>query len=227
MARPCSIILGTLCWGASLGVAAAADGDVSRHGPRPLLLAFGDGKGPAAPGTDAAEEKKASLHRAAWNNDFELLVSFEINHPGGNAGRYRRPYLAVWVEDKDGIPVRTLTLWVQADGRGPRWIPELRRWYREDQVRRLVDDTNLVETTSRATRLPGRYDVLWDGKDDHGRQLGGGEYTVSIEAAREHGTYQIIRQPVTLASQPFVEELKGNVEIKSASLAYRRKIPPR
>jgi hypothetical protein len=28
---------------------------------------------------------------------------------------------------------------------------------------------------------------------------------------------------VTLANEPFVEELKGNVEIKSASLAYRRK----
>jgi hypothetical protein len=46
---------------------------------------------------------------------------------------------------------------------------------------------------------------------------------VSIEAAREHGTYQVVRTPVTLANQPFVEELKGNVEIKSASIVYRRK----
>ena len=70
---------------------------------------------------------------------------------------------------------------------------------------------------------PGKYTVTWDGKDDHGKPLGPGTYTVCIEAAREHGTYQIIRTDVTVADKPFVEELKGNVEIKSASIEYRRK----
>ena len=46
---------------------------------------------------------------------------------------------------------------------------------------------------------------------------------ISIEAAREHGTYQSIRKRVTLTDQPFTEELKGNVEIRSASIEYRRK----
>src|SRR6185312_2067317 len=123
----------------------------------------------------AAAAKGASA--PAWNPDFELLVSFEINRPEGGGRGARRPYVAVWIEDKDGLPVRTLTLWVQAGGPGPRWIPDLKRWYREDQVRKLVDDTNLVETIARATRPPGKYEVLWHGKDDHNQPLPSGEYT--------------------------------------------------
>ncbi|AGA29979.1 DUF2271 domain-containing protein [Singulisphaera acidiphila] len=157
-----------------------------------------------------------------WNEDFELLVAFEIQRPEGAPGRYRRPYLAVWIEDKEGASVRTLILWAQKNARS-QWVPDLRRWYHGDQARRLVDEFDLRKTLSRATRPPGKYDVVWDGKDDHGRQLPAGEYTVSIEAVREHGTYQSIRKRVTVANKPFVEDLKGNVEIKSATLTYRRK----
>jgi hypothetical protein len=178
-------------------------------------------------GQSGPEPGTAPAPRPAWEPGFELLVRFEINRPDGDNRRYRRPYVAVWIEDKDGIPVRTLTLWVQAGGPGPRWIPELRRWYRGDQVRRLLDDTSLVDTVSRATRLPGKYDVIWDGTDDHGKAQPAGEYTVSIEAAREHGTYQLIRKTIALAQKPFVEDLKGNVEIKSATVSYHRKGPAR
>ncbi|WP_406700384.1 DUF2271 domain-containing protein [Singulisphaera sp. Ch08] len=166
-------------------------------------------------------EKKADSVRQ-WNEEFELLVAFEIQRPEGASGRYRRPYVAVWVEDKEGASVRTLILWAQKNARS-QWVPDLRRWYRGDQARRLVDEFDLRKTLSRATRPPGKYDAIWDGKDDHGRQLPAGEYTVNLEAAREHGTYQSIRKRVTFADQPFVEDLNGNVEIKSATLTYRRK----
>ena len=65
--------------------------------------------------------------------------------------------------------------------------------------------------------------MIWDGKDNNGKQLAGGEYTITIEAVREHGTYQSIRKEVVIEGKPFTEELKGNVEIKSASIEYRRK----
>jgi len=155
--------------------------------------------------------------------DYETAVKFEIAGTGGNDRRYRRPYVAVWVTDKEGVAVKTLTLWIQKTG--SRWHPDLRRWYREDQVRKLIDDTDFIETISRATRPPGKYEVIWDGKDDNGKPLTPGAYTVSIEAAREHGTYQIIRKEVNLGDKPFVEELKGNAEIKSASIQYRRVKP--
>jgi hypothetical protein len=187
-----------------------------------LSLAIG-GDSPAQDAAPKPGTARTAETPPPWNPDFELLVNFEINRPDGDGQRFRRPYVAVWIEDKDGLPVRTLILWAQAGGPGPRWIPDLRRWYRGDQARRLVDDTDLVVTIARPTRMPGKYQVVWDGRDDLGQQLGAGQYTVSIEAAREHGTYQIIRKVVTLANEPLAEELKGNVEIKSASLAYRRK----
>jgi hypothetical protein len=184
----------------------------------PLLTAL------AGPSTQTDLQKQTLSEKpGSWNTDFELLVSFEINGPEGKPTRYRRPYVAVWVENKEGMPVRTLTLWFE----GRRWLSDLRRWYRSDQARLRVDKADLTNATSRATRPPGRYQVIWDGKDDHGRLLDAGEYTLYIEAAREHGTYQIMSKQATLADQPFAEELKGNVEIKSAALEYRRKGPPK
>jgi hypothetical protein len=44
-----------------------------------------------------------------------------------------------------------------------------------------------------------------------------------IEAAREHGTHQVMRQEMDFSGTPQKIELKDNVEISSASLDYRRK----
>ena len=64
-----------------------------------------------------------------WDDRMEMGIDFEINPPDGF--RYRPPYVAVWLEDQNGSPVRTLSLWVENSGRGSRWIPDLRRWYRD------------------------------------------------------------------------------------------------
>jgi thiamine biosynthesis lipoprotein ApbE len=161
-----------------------------------------------------------------WNQGFELEVDFEINLPEGERRSYRRPYLAIWVENKEGFPVRNLMLWVSMGGAGPfQWLPDLKRWYRADLARKQVDSKDMVFTIARPTRPPGKYKVIWDGKDDHGKPVAGGEYTILIDAAREHGTYQHIRRQVTLRDKPFTENLKGNVEIKSATIDYRKKAP--
>jgi FAD:protein FMN transferase len=210
----------------------AIDGRITRSDgwhryerPRPAALAFNHNVEPGlpvpGPAPEAAKPEVGRLR--TWGDDNELLVKFEINRPEGDAGRYRRPYLAIWVKDKDGFPVRTLALWVQARAPGPRWFPDLKRWYRGDQSRRLVDETDLITTTARPTRPPGKYDVIWDGKDDQGKPLERGDYTLYIEAAREHGSYQSIRKPIKIQDDLFAEELKGNAEIRSAAVEYRRR----
>jgi hypothetical protein len=177
-------------------------------------------------GSGGSPNAGAAADSSPWNPGFELVVNFEINRPDAGSGRYRRPYVAVWVEDKGGASVRTLALWVSMGGAGPfQWLPDLKRWYKSDQDRRRRDKKELFFTISRPTRAPGKYKVIWDGKDDQGKPLPAGEYTVYVEAAREHGTYQSIRKPVALSDKPFTEELKGNVEIRSASIEYRRKGP--
>jgi thiamine biosynthesis lipoprotein ApbE len=202
----------------------ATDGVVTRSDgwgrfERPGLLAMNQ---PA--GLDGKPEKPAPAAAGpSWGDAFELFVKLEINRPTTAKRRYQRPYLAVWVEDKDGHSVRTLVLWIQGNRHGSRWIPDLRRWYRGDQDRRKADKTDLVATIARPTREPGKYEIIWDGKDDQGKPVGRGEYTLSIEAAREHGTYQIIRQAIPLDDRPFARDLKGNVEIKAATVEIRRR----
>jgi hypothetical protein len=202
----------------------AADGGVVRSegwGRYEVALAAPKPTRPAPAPNVAADE-------GPWGEEFELVVNFEINRPEDGGRRYRRPYVAVWVEDAEGFPVRNLLLWVSMGGSGPfEWLPDLKRWYRADQARKKVDKTDMVQAMARPTRPPGKYSVAWDGKDNKGKPLPPGEYTINIESAREHGTYQSIRKKVKIERSPFAEELQGNVEIRSASVAYRRKTAPK
>lgn len=166
---------------------------------------------------EAAPKASAPAAASPW----ELRVDFEIRRAEG--GRYQRPYVAAWIEDKDGFPVRTLLLWILKSEKGQRWIPDLKRWHHGDQVRRLAEDKDLTTTISGATRNPGRYSVVWDGRDDHGAILPAGGYTFYLEAAREHGTYQLMKHPFVVGGDPFQAELKGNEEIQGATLEYRRR----
>ncbi len=147
-----------------------------------------------------------------WEKDFALDVAFELDRPGGR--RYLRPYVAVWVEDSKGKAVRTLCLWIQKQ----KWLRDLRRWSRQGGR-----DRSLIRSIARATRRPGKYKLTWDGKTNDGKPVPMGPYTVMIEIVREHGTYQLMRKKVRLGSEPERWKLEGNVEIKSASLDYRKK----
>ena len=153
----------------------------------------------------------ASAAAAAWDSSMELQVNLEINQPDGV--RYNRPYVAVWIEDTSGKSVRTLALWANTY-RGTRWLPDLTRWYNANSA--------LVSTVSSATRNPGQYSLTWDGKNDKKASLTQGDYYVCIEAAREHGSYQLIRQKVTVSTKAFTATLPGNLEIKGGSLDYRK-----
>jgi thiamine biosynthesis lipoprotein len=168
----------------------------------------------------APAETQVALADAKSEELLELTVNIELARPPG--AQYRRPYAAVWLEDADDFPVRTGLLFLMTKGNGSRWHRDLLRWYKQDNVRKLADSTDLIGTISSATRGPGEYKAVFDGKDDSGKPLKPGKYTLLIEVAREHGTYQIIRQPLELGSKPIEKtDLKSNVEIKSASYEYR------
>jgi hypothetical protein len=155
-----------------------------------------------------------------WDDRFELAVDVVIAAQQGS--RYHRPYVAVWVEDAAGQSVRTLILWVNTGGRGQRYIRELRRWFAADRAQ-PAGGPDLVQTVSSATRLPGQYAVTWDGKDDRGRVVEQGTYRVSVEAAREHGSYELLRQELTVGTRPVSMSLPGNDELQGVKLAYRLK----
>ncbi len=164
----------------------------------------------AAPPADSAA--------AAWGRTHELVVTFEINSPA-TSRRYARPYVAIWVEDAEGRAVRTLLVWYDR----PRWLPDLRRWNRADSLRARSDPTDVLATISDATRSPGAYFLGWDGLDDRKVSVPAGTYKLMIEAVREHGTYQIMQQEITVGGDEFTVKIPGNEEIKSATLEYRRR----
>ena len=206
-------------------VAAATPGTdfllITRNGKRIASPGWGryEAVTPAAALTFAAKPAAAAPQTSAAANDgtYELTVNVELAQLGGGA---RRPYLAVWIEDKDKFPVRTIALWYQKQ----RWLPDLRAWYRDDRVRAMAEGNDITSSVASATRPAGKYSLKWDGKDNAGKLVKPGKYTVCIEAAREHGTYQIIRQEVELNSTSRKIDLPGNQEISSASLDYHKAV---
>ena len=166
---------------------------------------------PAAFHTDASTA-------GMWNPAFEL--SLELNLPRIADARYRRPYVAVWVEDADHFPVRTLALWTQQ----PKYLPELKQWYREDQVRHLAEGVDISRTVSAATRPPGKYTLKWNGKDNEGKPVKAGKYTILIEASREHGGYDIDRHEIDFdGTNPQQASLPATKELGTVALDYRRR----
>jgi thiamine biosynthesis lipoprotein ApbE len=189
------------------------------------LLIAQDGKHIASPGWSrlaafapavAEPAPQEAAPAGGWDPNNELTINLELANPGGRA---RRPYVAVWIEDANHFPVRTLALW---HGK-PRWLPDLRSWYHADQTRAATEHRDITASVSSATRAPGKYTLRWDGKDNAGNLVKAGTFTVNIEAAREHGTYQIIRQEIQVPGEPKHIDLKGGTEIASASLEYGRK----
>jgi hypothetical protein len=153
----------------------------------------------------------------AWDSAFELAVNLEIASQGGF--RAKRPFVAVWIADKNGFPLRTIALWYHGD----RWLPNMTAWSRADQARRSAEGGSVTASVSSATRSPGKYTLKWDGKDAHGQPVPRGKYTVAIEIAREHGTHQLTRQELDFSGEPQHVDLRSNAELASLSLDYRRK----
>jgi hypothetical protein len=81
-----------------------------------------------------------------------------------------------------------------------------------------MQDSTAKASISSATRAPGKYTLSWDGLDDHGKPVPNGKYTVYIEAAREHGTYQLMKQEIEWNGKSSHFDLEGGIEIKSGSL---------
>lgn len=146
-------------------------------------------------------------------SDFVLNIEFELSL---FQNRSRRPYVAVWVENEKSEPVRTLALWFNDN----RWLPDLRRWYAKHYEK--TQQYDYMQSVTSATRSAGKYSLKWDLKDDNGKAVKSGKYTVYIEATREHGTYQLIKTGIDLDKNPQRIDMGGGIEVSSAVLDYRK-----
>jgi hypothetical protein len=177
-----------------------------------------------APATTPATTKAGGVPAAAPGvaGANEAVIGFTYV-PSGGGRRIHNPYIAVWIETADGQPVRTVALQFQP-GKGERWLPDLKRWYQADQARLggLLGGVDVVGTVSAATKLPGTQRFVWDGLDDSKSAVPEGEYVLFIEAAREKGPYQLVREPITLGK---VESRKiaDNGDLQAISVDVRAK----
>jgi thiamine biosynthesis lipoprotein len=163
-----------------------------------------------------AKAAAAASDSGQWNPGYELTINLELPQPQGFGAR--RPDLAVWVEDKDRFPVRTLGLWFNKT----RWLNELRAWYRDDRLRSMSEGTDILSSVSSATRSPGKYTFKWDGKDNSGKLVKAGSYTVLVEAAREHGGYSLVRRTIDFNGQPAQVQAAPDIEVGAVSMDYHK-----
>ena len=143
----------------------------------------------------------------------EVAVAFKYVAVA-SIGRMPNPYVAVWIENAGGAAVRSISLNYQA-GRGDRYLPDLTRWFRTAKA------TAAVETISSATRVPGAYKIVWDGMDDKHAPVPQGDYFVCVEAARERGPYELVREQVTIGIAPFMKSLVAKGELQDVTVELR------
>lgn len=209
-----NILATTLC------VLAPAEGLrlVARTPGAECLIVTAEGEVVRSPGFGGYEwnddPKPIAGDTGPWPDQFQVTVHIDL--PQMNNARYRRPYVAVWVEDESGKAVRTLAVW----GNNPKWTKDLSDWWKVAK-----NDAALVKAVTRATRGPGKYDLVWDGKNDKGNPLPRGTYTVRVEVHREHGKHLRQSGKIKCEGEPDTVTLEKNDETNATVVEYKKKEP--
>jgi len=180
------------------------------------LIVTADGKQhvsagmPALLASDPAVPVPAAASKGGWKEGAEVQIKFTL--PEVKARGYRRPYVAIWIEDQQLKLVRTVVIW----GNERRWLNEMSHWIEASGY-----DGRSAHATTRATRAPGEYTVVWDGLDDAGKAVGTGEYIVCIEIAREHGGHTIARRAIACGGKATKLTIPKNGELVAGEVAFR------
>lgn len=156
------------------------------------------------------EECQAAVPAMPWPDAFAVSVSFEVPRVTGTT----KPYIAIWITDAQGRLVRTLLV----VGDKPRWRETNYVFWR--RVERM--DLAGIAAIARPSRAPGRYDVVWDGRDNAGRPVGQGRYNLNVEAAREHGSHNFQAIPLTLSAAPAQADVAAQGEMGAVQVRYGR-----
>lgn len=112
------------------------------------------------------------------------VVKIEFQIPSFETSQYRRPFVAIWVEEKGNWrKSQTFALWFDDD----QWLKDIRRWWRK--VGRYNKD---LDGFSGATKPAGHYSIE--------RELAlksGVSYVLYLEAVREHGNRTLLKTPIS------------------------------
>jgi thiamine biosynthesis lipoprotein len=147
-----------------------------------------------------------------WPSGFQAVL--ELNIPKLNTPNYRAPYVVVWITDAQKKLVRSLQVW----GNDPKWMDTNYVWWRR-YGRKLE-----VDSIAQPSRKAGQYRLVWDGKNDAGEQLPAGEYTIHVEAAREHGDHSYQSFLLKAEPKPSIQQSAAQQELGNLILRFDRVI---
>ncbi len=138
-------------------------------------------------------------------------VQVKLTVPVLDVATYHRPYVAVWLETTQRKGVHTLAIWYEQDD----WLKDLRQWWRKLGRKGEAH----YDASTGATRKPGRYQIEWDGRDRQGNRVAPGEYYLLVEAAREAGGRDFLRQKIRLGDDKTQRyTLQGDVELGEVTI---------
>lgn len=157
-----------------------------------------------------ADAPPAAAPGPAWPAGFQFRVDYQL--PRFQEARVYSPYVAIWITDDANRLVRAVTML----GDNLDYVGENYIWWRRYGRSRPA----LVQQVSRPTRRAGRYSAAWDGKDDAGRPVGQGQYTVHIEVTREHGGHGYQSIPLTLGAAPVQAAAPADEELGATAVVY-------
>lgn len=116
----------------------------------------------------------------------EVQIAVDIELPTIEAHPYHRPFVAVWLETEDRRPIQTLAVWYD----DAEWLKDLRQWWRK--LGRKQHSQSQLDDLSGATRKPGRYRIVWQGRSEMATVF------LNVEAVREEGDRSYQRQLIEL-----------------------------
>jgi FAD:protein FMN transferase len=149
-----------------------------------------------------------------WPAGYELDISLTLKE--GTAfrrgrGRVQRPYVAVWIENPSGKLVRVLAFWANK----AKYYSELSSFWNI-----ASRNQNLLYSTARATRDPGRYQLVWDGLDNDRKPVAPGTYRIVVETKQEHGVYAKQAGTILCATSPASLTLSATANFESVAIQY-------
>jgi thiamine biosynthesis lipoprotein len=160
----------------------------------------------------AAADTRPVAGALPWPAGFTLKVDYEVPAAISAGRRVHNPYVTAWISNETGDLVRVLM-----------YLAGKRRYQDENYIfwqRVGASRPDLVEAVTRPTRPPGRYTLMWDGRDDQGRAVPQGKYVLNVEAAREHGGHSIQHLNLMLGATPLSTQAPGQEEIGPTQVSY-------
>jgi thiamine biosynthesis lipoprotein len=142
-----------------------------------------------------------------WPPDYQLTVTLPLKTTRSKD----RPYVVAWVEDSTGKLVRVLAFW----GSNSKYYATLSTFWDH-----LKGNLKRFRSVTRATRPPGRYELVWDGLDEEHKPVPPGTYRITIESNQEHGTYARQTGSITLGESPTTITLPATANFEAVTVQY-------